>query len=251
MFTDVLSGGFGGIFPSEVTFFISTALLVAIIAILFAGRSDDDRTGVRPVARYLAAIGIFTLFVTLFATFGAVQSLTDLVVDHEARFDEYSAIYSSDAVVYEGGEVFLPVGYTLYDFSSDPTNDSNYSAAVASGLIALTTGAVFALHARFRRRLMEGEHARSESAIRVDRTYHAGRCFVAALVVAVALTSVGFGLFEILAPGIAVGGDADVVRAEGISEMLSFGVLTVASLLIFIRSWRQVSPDLGLAPAAA
>lgn len=248
MFTDAFSGGFGGAFPAEVTFFISTAVLVAIIAILFAGRRDDDRTGSRPIARYLAAIGILTLFVTLFATFGAVQSLTDLVVDHEKRFDEYTAYYESqDFNFAEGSEVFLPVAYTLYDFSSDPTNDSNYSAAVASGLVAFTTGAVFALHARFRRRLMAGKHAQSESTARVDRTYHAGRCFVAALVVPVALTSVGFGLFEIIAPGISVGGEADVVRAEGISEMLSFGVLAVASALIFVRSWRRLSPDLGLA----
>ena len=47
---------------------------------------------------------------------------------------------------------------------------------------------------------------------------------------------------------VAIGGDADVIRAEGISEMLSFGVLALASALIYIRSWRQVSPDLG--PAA-
>jgi hypothetical protein len=231
----------GGVFPSEVTYLISAALVVAVITLLLAGRRDDDRAGVGPTARYLAAIGIVTLFVTLFASFAAVQALTDLVVDHQARFDEYSALYSEDASL-EGGEIFLPVGYTIYDFGNDPTNNGNYSAAVASGLIAITTGLVFGFHARFRKRFMASRDGASGPAGRIDRTYHAGRCFIAALIVAVALTSVGFGVFEVIAPGIATGLSAKVTRAEGISEILSFGVLALAAGLIFIRSWRRVAP---------
>ncbi len=245
MFTDpfFFSGG-SDVFPTELGMFVAGAMLVAVISVLFAGRGNEDRTRVRSVARYLGAIGLFTLFITLFAAFGAAFSLTDLVVNHQERYEVYGGGYESDAP-YTG--IFLPVGGSSgYDFTGDPTNNSNYSAAVASGLIAITTGLIFGFHARWRRRLMDGPHRDDESVVRVDRTYHYGRCFVAALVAAVALTGVGFGVFEIAAPGIAVGGNADVVRAEGISEVLSSGVLALAALMIFIRSWNSVvRVDLG------
>lgn len=246
MFTDPFALGGGSIFPAELVVFISAAVIVGVIAVLVAGRLDEDQARARPIARYLGAIGLFTLFVTLFSAFGAVHAMTDLVVDHQARFDEYEAYATDEFLPIEGESTFIPgVGYNLYDFSSETTNDGNYAVALASGLIALTSGAVFMVHARWRRRLMEGKSGGSEVALRVDRAYHLGRCFVAALVAASGLVAVGYGLFEIIAPGVAVGGNADVTRAEGISEMLAFSVLTVASSLIFIRSWRQVSPDLG------
>ena len=245
MFNDPFFFG-GGVssLPSELGIFVSGALIAAIIAVLFAGRGDD-RTSARRAARYLGAISLITLFVALFAAFGAVHSLTDLLVDHESRYDSLNATYE------QGTEtaVFLPVAPTLFDFSSDPSNNTNYAAAVASGLVALTTGGIFFVHARSRRRFMDGSNGKAESAVRVDRTYHYGRCFVAALVVSVAVTSVGFGLFELVAPGIAIGGSAKVVRAEGISEMLSFGLLALAAVLVFLRSWNTVRADLGMAGA--
>ena len=132
------------------------------------------------------------------------------------------------------------------DFSADRTNDSNYSAAVASGLIAITAGLIFGFHARWRRRLMEGPHRDAGVVVRADRIYHYGRCFVAALIAAVAVTGVGYGIFEIAAPDIAAGGGADVVQAKGISEVLSYAVLAVGALMIFVRSWNAVvRVDLG------
>jgi len=245
MFNDPFFFG-GGVssLPSELGIFVSGALIVAIIAVLFAGRSDD-RPNARPAARYLGAVGLLTLFVSLFAAFGAVNALTDLIVDHESRYDSYNASYD------QGGDtgILLPVAPRLFDFSTDPSNNTNYAAAVASGLVALTTGGIFFVHARARRRFMDGPNGKTESAVRVDRTYHYGRCFVAALVISVALTSVGFGLFELVAPGIAIGGSAKVVRAEGISEMLSFGLLALAAVLVFLRSWNTVRGDLGMGAA--
>lgn len=245
MFNDpfFFGGGFSSL-PSELGIFVSGSLVVAIIAVLFSGRGDD-RASARPAARYLGAIGLLTLFVALFAAFAAVHSLTDLLVDHETRYDSYNAQYDANAAP----GVLLPVAPVPFDFSTDPSNNTNYAAAVASGLVALTAGGIFFVHARARRRLMDGPNGKAESVSRVDRTYHYGRCFVAALVISVALTTVGFGLFELIAPGIAIGGSAKVVRAEGISEMLSFGLLAAAALLVFLRSWNTVRGDLGMGRA--
>ena len=44
---------------------------------------------------------------------------------------------------------------------------------------------------------------------------------------------------------IAIGGNAKVVRGEGMSELMAFSVLAIAAGLIFIRSWNQLAPDLG------
>jgi hypothetical protein len=246
MFVDPFLFGGGGGFPADLGIFVSSALVLAVIAILLSG-GGEDRARVRPAARYLGVIGLFTLFVSLFASFGAVHAMTDLIVDHQARFDEYSAVYEDEFAPIEGEGTFFPLGYNLYEFSTQAENDGNYAVAVASGLVAITTGLIFGFHARARRRLMEGPNGGSDPAVRIDRAYHASRCGIAALVAGVALTSAGFGIFEIIAPGIALGPGAKITRAEGISEALSFGLLAAAALLIFVRSWNKISPELGFA----
>ena len=118
---------------------------------------------------------------------------------------------------------------------------------MASGLVALTAGGVWLFHLRFRRRFDA-----DEPVIRsIERVARLGVCFVSALTIAIALTSVGFGIFEIAAPGIAVGGDSGGGRAEGISEVISFGLLAIGALAAFRASWRRVRPPTAAAPAEA
>jgi hypothetical protein len=88
MFADPFSFTGAGTLPSELGVFITIAVFVAVIAVLLAGRWAQDREGVRPVARYLGAITLFTLFVTLFASFAVVHAATDLMVNHDDRYDE-------------------------------------------------------------------------------------------------------------------------------------------------------------------
>jgi hypothetical protein len=241
LFSDPLFFG-SSPFPSELGMFVSVAVLLAVAAVLAAGRRDPDPSNARPVARYLGAVCVLTLFVTLFAAFGAVQSMTDLMVNHKDRAHDY---IQSEEASYEDpsyqSSVFLPVGGSIFDFTYESDNNGNYSAAVASGLIALTTGALFAFHARARRRLVES-NAGSAVVDRIERTTRFGMCGVAGLVAAVALTSSAFGIWEVIAPGIAVGGDADVTRMEGVSEFLSFLVLAALAGLIFRVNWRNVGP---------
>jgi hypothetical protein len=172
-----------------------------------------------------------------------MQALTDLVVDHTARVKQTrseanSEFDSSNLSDFTGG-VFLPVGNTIFDFSAEPNNDSNYAAAMASGLVAITTGGVFLLHGRWRKRLARADDVPGGAVTRVDRAYNYGVCFVAAITVAIGLTSAAFGIFEVVAPGVAVGGNGRVARGEGLAELAAFGGLALVALGIFVVSWRR------------
>jgi hypothetical protein len=256
VFTDPFLFSGGSALPSELGAFISLALFLAVAAVLLAGRGGDDPQRTRPAARYLGGVCLFTLFVTLFASFGVVFSLTDLMVNHQDRFDEYNSYYEEefefDITAIEGETTFIPVGTPIFDYSSERTNNGNYTNAFACALVALTTGAVFLFHAKKRKRFMASSRGQGDIATRIDRVYHYGCCGVAALTAAFAMTSSIFGIYELIAPGTALGGGADITQAEGISEFLSWGVLAVASILIFLRHWHRVSADLGLdEPAVA
>jgi hypothetical protein len=248
----VLTSGVPGIdspFPAELGIFLTSAILVVVALVLASGRGADDPDHVAPVARYFGAIIVLTSFVALFAAFSCVFSLTDLVVDHTARAAELQREYESDADEFFGdtGSVVLPVAQTQFDFSGERTNDANFSAAVASGVVALTAGGIALFHLRARRRLDPD----ATVVQRVGRTSRLGICFVTALTAAIALTSVGFGVFEIIAPKIAIGGVTDVGRAEGVSEVLSFGFLALVALITFARSWRHVAPARRTPPETA
>jgi hypothetical protein len=282
MLNNLVLGGPNNTFPTDLEIFITAAVIVAVAAVLVAGRRREDPRGLRPAARYLSAICVLTMFVSLYAAFGTTQALTDLVVDHtlrrrDTRAEQNAELNSSDSgfSFSTGGGVFLPIGTAIFDFSDEPNNDSNFAAAMASGLVAITAAGVFIFHARWRRRLaaadevpLAGSDAAGDSdpddaVVRVSRAYHYGVCFVSAITVAVGAASAAFGIFEIVAPGVAVGGNGKVGRAVGVSELASFGALAIVALLIFRSSWRRagrvdfsrlraaLSPSAGPAPAEA
>jgi hypothetical protein len=241
VFTSVLTSGLPGLgspFPTELGIFLSASIIVVVALILGSGRGGSDPEQVAPFARYVAAITVLTFFVALFAAFSSAFALSDLVVDHSERSAQFRRALNSDDFYTEATQISLPVGETEFDFSAERDNDANFSAAVASGLVALTAGGVWVFHLRLRRRL----NADTPGVRSIERVARLGVCFVTALTLAIALTSVGFGIFEIAAPGIAIGGDTGVGRAEGVSEVISFGLLAIGALVAFRASWRRVRP---------
>ncbi len=237
-----------GSLPDEIGLFIPLALLIGVFAILLVRRRDagagDDRG-----ARYVGMISLVTLFVALFAAFIAVNALTDLMVDHETRAEiNQKAIESPDYPTFypgtgPGGAVTSlsvdPGG--LYTYNRD--NNGNYDTAVASGLAALTAGAVFIYHRRRRGEIMQAKGAASSGAAVVNHAYLQSVKAVAALTVALAGAAALYGVWHLLAPGIAGSLDADVGRAEGISTFLSSGLLTVAAGLIFVRAENELGSN--------
>lgn len=224
------------ILPSELLFIFGIPLLVAIILVLVAGRSDADLARTRTQTRYLAAICLVSLFVALFAAFGTVRALTDLIVDKEAS--------SQAANVPEQLEdIFdsLPNGQQIFDLpggGDDLANDdADYRLAVQAFLLFLAAGIVFAFHDQRAHRLVPGASIDDSATGKVARAYLYGVAFIASLVVLVALAKAGYGLFRVLAPSVTGGGSDDVERQRGISELLSYAFLAGGGALIFFRAW--------------
>jgi hypothetical protein len=181
------------------------ALVLAII--IFAGR-ETDTTGRRALAVYLAAVSFVAIFTAVFASFAAVVSLADLIIDGR----------SEDAAV---------------------------RGAVQAGLVVAAALVVLVFHARRRRELqLTEEYGVGASVWRIDRAYLYVVCFVAVVVALFALGVGAYGLFRVLAPGVT----ADEVskhleRQEGVAQLISLTWLGLAGLYVFLRSWRDVAAE--------
>lgn len=230
------------VLPDELGTFLLAALVTAAIIILLVGRGDNDADGRQSQLRYYGLVCIVTLFVTLFATFSAVRALTDLVVDHQERVEQLENA-TTDTSLYGYGSEFLNTVPPSYTYQQN--NDGNYAAAVESGLVALTAGAVFLFHYRRRRALTDG----ADRGGRVERAYLLGVCFIAVLLAAYASARAAYGIFEIAAPGIATG-RGEVGRAEGISHLLSYGLLAGAAFAIFRSGCARATAITNARPAA-
>jgi hypothetical protein len=227
---------FPGALPNELGFFVPAALLGAVIAALFVGRRDpgtaDDRLG----ARYLGAISLLALFVAVFAAFAAAQALTDLMVDHTERAVAIEESYEQDNFVDSTSSGLFEDVFAFQTYEFNRSNDANYDAAVGSGIAALTAGAVFVFHRRRRLEMIGAPGFAGSPAAVVNRTYLQGAKFVAALSGALAAAAALYGLWQVIAPGIAGAATADVGRAEGVSAILSSGVFLAAVALIYLRA---------------
>jgi hypothetical protein len=222
--------------PDFLLIAVGVLVLVAAILILAAGRRDDDVGGTRTQARYVGAIGIITLFVALLAEFEVVRALTGFIVDG---------------------------------------HDDNqlYRDALENGLLMLAAGAVFVFHHRREVALAPAGRLARGATGSVARATLYGVCFVAAILAFLAASKAVYAIFQIIAPGVfgegagaatfppldpavllnqngfeelsrelfAAGGGGldggDVARQQGISDLLSYGVLTLGSLFVFLRAW--------------
>jgi drug/metabolite transporter (DMT)-like permease len=228
------------ILPSELLFVFGIPLLVAVILVLVAGRRDPDAAQTRTQARYLAAIGLVSLFVPLFALFGTVHALSDLIVD-KGGSEQSADVPQQLEDIFES----LPGGQQIFDLpgaSADdlPNDDADYRLAVQSLLLAITAGLVFAFHDQRSHRLLPTDAIDESATGKVARAYLYGIAFVAALVVLVALAKSGYGVFRVVAPGVTGSGSDDVERQRGISELLSYAFLAGGGAFIFFRAWHHL-----------
>jgi hypothetical protein len=206
---DVFGDTEGGLNALLVTLVaVPLGVLVLAVIILAAGRGEPDTTGRRAFAVYLAAVNFVAIFTLVFASFAAVQSLADLVVDGN----------SEDAAV---------------------------RGAVQARLIVGAPVVVLVFHARRRRELQAGdEFERGGPAWRIDRAYLYAVCFVAVLVALFALGVGAYGVFRTLAPGVTGEFIArHLERQEGVAQLISQAWLGLVALYVFVRAWREVAAD--------
>lgn len=213
--------------PDFLLIVVGILVVVAAILILVAGRRDDDTGGTRTQTRYVGTIGIITLFVALIAFYSVVRALTQFIVDgHD--------------------------------------DNALYREALDNGLLMIAASVVFVFHYRRCEVLAPAGRLARGATGAVARAAHYSVCFVAAVLALVAASKAVYGVFQIIAPGVFGGGasalpggievppgfediigdfgggfgsDGDVARQQGISDLLSFGSLALASVLIFLRSW--------------
>jgi len=235
-----------GSLPDELGLFVPLALLVGVVAILLVRRGGSG-AGDDGGARYVGTISLVTLFVALFAAFVAVSALTDLLVDHEARVRGLEQAFNDES--YYGpvgvpaggpGGPILGLGIDFPQYAFSPSDDANYDTAVASGLAAMAAAAVFLVHRRRRIEIVTARGAQGAGAVAVNRTYLQSVKAVASLTFALGAAAALYGVWQIIAPGIAGAIDADVGRAEGISAAVSAGLLALATALIFVRAENEL-----------
>jgi hypothetical protein len=190
-----------------VIFFLAVPLFVLVLAVIvFAGR-DADTTGRRAFAVYLAAVNFVAIFTAVFASFAAVASLTDLIIDGA----------SEDAAVRGAVQAALVVGAALI---------------------------VLVFHSRRRRELQRAsEFEVGAPAWRVDRAYLYVVCFVAVVAALFALGFGAYGLFRVLAPGVTGEMSKHLERQEGIAQLISLSWLGIVALYVFLRAWREVAAE--------
>lgn len=187
---------------------LALPLFVLVLAIIiFAGR-EQDTTGRRAFAVYLAAVNFVAIFTAVFASFATVTSLTGLIVDGR----------SEDAAVRGAVQAVLVVGAALV---------------------------VLVFHSRRRRELqLTAEFELGAPAWRIDRAYLYIVCFVAVVVALFALGVGAYGVFRVLAPGVT--GDEisrHLERQEGVAQLISLTWLGIVALYVFLRSWREVAAE--------
>ena len=215
-------------------------LVLAIIAVA-TGRGELDPTGRRGFAIYLAGVLFVTLFVAMFATFGAAEDLTGTIGDDDRDYD-----YDYDE--YEG-EIFDEEGFSVDDAFGRPDDrdDDQTTRAVGDALegllVALPAALVFLWHGRRRRGLLGEADFAGSPAERIDRAFLHATTFTAAIIVVVGVANVLPDLLHLVAPGLTEPGqDAGEVREDALRGALAFLVLTALGATVFTWAWRQ-TPD--------
>jgi hypothetical protein len=213
-------------------------LVVALILILVADRRGDDAAGYRTPARYLGAACFLAVFLTLFSTFGVVAQLSRFVISHDrgSSLDVGAESFSSFG------------GRSLGDRLDEQSDNAIWRGTVQFGLLAVASAGVLVFHRRKRDALRAAPGFLESGASRADHAYLYTACFVAVFLVLFAAFAGVYGLFKVVAPGVASVGGGASERERGIAQAISFGALALGSLAVFVLHWREVPRRDLLAP---
>jgi hypothetical protein len=200
-------------------------VVAATILILVAGRRDPDPDHRRTEARYVGAVCLLSVFVTLFGAYAVVAQLSTFVIDRGER----------DELSFDANDDLAPIPLPG---SGRPSDDAIWRGTVQAVLLTAAAAGVLAFHRIRRRALRAPADFGESSAARADTAYLYAACFLAAFLVLFSATYGVYGLFRIVAPGV-TGAGGDVERQRGIAQAISLLALGIGSLLVFLLHWRE------------
>lgn len=212
------------------------ALVVSVILVLVAGRTADDRSQTRTQARYLGVITLVSLFIALFAFFGVVRSLTNLIPSEHHSSESIPGIPALEGLDVEQIIEDLPFDLPGLEQRGPSYTDEQLQHAIEFGLLLVAALGVFAFHNRRARALVSPDAFPGDATGRIARAALYGACAVAALVALFAAAKGVYGLFRIIIPGV-TGDNSGAERERGVAQLITFGLLAGASTFIFLRAW--------------
>ena len=215
-------------------------VLVATILVLVAGRREPDTERSRTLTRYLDAVALLSTFVVLFAGYAIVAELSRFFVNANHRYGD-SAIdgvigaasgrtsSSSGSVTFRGGHFVV----------AHASNDVIWRGVIHAALVLLAAALILAFHRRHRAAVIGHPGFQDTAGARVDLAFRYAVCFVAAFVILMALALGLYGLFQAIAPGVAVAGGGTTARERGIAAAVSLLALGVGSVVVFRAHWSE------------
>lgn len=197
-------------------------LLLALLVIL-ALRHDDDVEGTRAPAIYGAVVAFLAVFTLLFAATAFVSSLLELTKDAGSPLETRVPPTMDDD--FDGGFGDDMGGGLFDDDRGRDSDDEAIAGAVVALIVALVAAGVLALH----RPLFERRRTVTGAGARVVRAYHLVVSLVAVLLAVVGGGMALYGVFSIIAPGVAGAED----RASALRDLVPPLVLATGAALVF------------------
>lgn len=245
--------------------------LVVLGILVFASGREPDSSGRRPYAVYLCTVSFTAMFVALLAGFALLSSLVGLAIDTD---DEEQSLRSAPAassisqagdpggdsqIVDPPGEFEPPPGEYDYDDSGefDDSEEFNYDDSgefmlnedsedaavrdsVSSSLVLLAAGLLFIFHRRKLAELRSTPGYQGSPAGRVESAYMYATCFVAVIGLVGAAVVAAYGIFQIIAPGVASSYGVGA-RKDGVTPLITAGALALATYLIAWKHWTRAT----------
>ena len=212
-------------------------LLVLLVVVVLVDRRDDlDPEGRRPFAAYVFVVVFLTLFTTLFALAAMVGSLVHLATSDDDTKESQNTP-SAETFTAQG-----PSGPIVSDPSRDTTltdaDDAHIRDAVRAGLLAAAAGGVLFFHLGMARTAAEDSVARAAPARRVYHAYLYAATTLAVVIVVGAATAFGYGIFKVIAPGVASSSGVGK-RTSGLPDLSASAVLIAGAAFIFSYHFRR------------
>ena len=243
-------GAVGGILLAglliPVAVLLSAGFVILVAAAISGGRHETDPDGERTTAIYLGVTNWVAMFVALMATFAIVASVVSFIHSGDSRVALQNMMQSQ--VAQAGGSASSGFGTSgpigpgsaplMREVSS--TGPGVTTAALAAALVALAAGAVLALYARRLWALVGDERRRRGPAGPAVRVYLLAATFTAVFIAVGAGASALFGLYRVIAPGVAgLGAGHD----PGLRQLIDSAYLAFGALVILRVHHRAAFPQ--------